>query len=202
MIFLVLISRCVVSFASTNDLTHSTNDPSATLSKVIFYLTQLPLELAICWNHARTDYRTVVDGGARGDGPRNERENPKKTKKKRLTCHLKDRIHSMLLRLQGRDGLRVSDSSSDIIPLTRSVTPMWSHTSTLVSLDAGDVEKQSVLSVPLPSSRSSALGGTSTDVDSTYLVEKKEKERWTSVPPTPLVDDVPVWTPRRWIRDW
>ena len=199
MIFLVLISRCVVSFASTNDLTHSTNNPSATLSKVLFYLTQLPLELTICWNHARTDYRTVVDGGARGDGPRNERENPKKARRKWPTCLLKDRIHSMLLRFQGRGRLRVSDSSSDIIPLTRSVTPIWSHTSTLVSLDAGDVEKQSMLSVPLPSLRSSALGGTFSDVDSTYLVEKKEKER---CPPTPLVDDVPVWMPRRSIRDW
>ena len=202
MIFLVLICRCVVSLTSTNDLTHPTTDPLATLSKVLFYLTQLPLELAICWNHARTDYRTVVDAGARGDGPRNKRENPKQAKKKQPTTPLKVRLLSKLPRFKGRHRLPVSDSASDIIPLTRPVTPMRSYTSTLVSHDASDVEKQSMLSIPLTSWRSSTLGTTPTDVDSVCPSEKKEKERWTSTPPSPLINDVPVWAPRRSIRNW
>ena len=126
-IFLVFTYRCVVSFASTNDLTHSTNDPLATISKLFFYLTQLPIELAICWNHASTDYRTVVDAGATGDLPRKTRENGNKTRKW-PTTFMKDAITSMLLRFKGQHRLPVSDSSSDIIPLTRTETSMRSQT--------------------------------------------------------------------------
>jgi hypothetical protein len=100
MIFVVFTYRCIVSFASTNDLTHPPNDPLATISKVFFYLTQLPLELAICWNHASTDYRTVVDAGARGDLPRKARENGKKARKWPTTS-LKNTIASILLRFRG-----------------------------------------------------------------------------------------------------
>ena len=101
MIFLVFTCRCVVSFASTNDFTHPTNDPLATLSKLFFYLIHLPVELAICWNHASTDYRTIVDAGAMGDLPRKARENGKKTRKWPTTC-LRDATTSMLLRFKGQ----------------------------------------------------------------------------------------------------
>ena len=200
MILLVFIYRCVVSFASTNDLTHPTNDPLATISKLFFYLIQLPMELAICWNHASTDYRTVVDAGATGDLPRKSRENGKKTRRWPTTC-LRDAITSMLLRFKRRLRLPLSDSSSDIIPLTRTETPMRSQTSTLVPIDYGDIEKQSILSIPSASSQFGTLGGTPADASSTYLIEKVHKEQSLSVPFPPLVEDVGVWVPRRPIWD-
>ena len=199
-ISLVFICRCVVSFASTNDLTHPTNDPLATLSKLFFYLIQLPVELAICWNHASTDHRTVVDAGAMGDLPRKARENGKKTRKRPTTC-LKDAITSVLLRLKGQHRLQVSDSWSDIIPLTRTETPMQSQTSTLVSIDGGDKEKQTILSIPSASSRFGTFRGTPTDAYSTYFIEKMQKEQLLSVPFPPLVEDIGVWVPRRPIWD-
>jgi hypothetical protein len=204
MIFSVLIYRCIVSFASTNDLSHPTmNDPLATISRVFFYLTQLPLELAICWNHASTNYRTVVDAGARGDGPREELENRKKPKKRR-TASWKDIIVSKILRFKRRPRHPVSDSASDIIPLTRTETLMRSQTSTLVSIDDGDIEKQSILSIPSTSSGSSTIGIRSSDTYSTYYLEQKEKEKERQSPilHSPLVDHIPVWTPRRSIWDW
>ncbi len=201
MIFLVLIYRCIASFASTNDLTHPTNDPLATISKVFFYLTQLPLELAICWDHARTDYRTVVDAGARGDGPREELENPKKAKKRRNTP-LKDIIRSGVLCFKRKRTSPISDSASDVIPLTRVKTPMWSQTSTLVSSDAGDAEKQSILSIPSTISGSNAVGITSTDANSTYQIGKQETEQQSPITHPLLVEDIQVWTPRRSIWDW
>ena len=197
LILLVFACRCVVSFASTNDLTHPTNDPLATLSKLFFYLIQLPVELAICWNHASTDYRTVVDAGATGDLPRKARENGKKMRRWPITC-LRDAIMSILLRFKGQHRLQVSDSSSDIIPLTRTATPMRSQTSTLVSIDGGDIEKQSILSIP---SRFGTLGSTPTDAHSTYFIEKMQKEQLLSAPFPPLVEDVGVWVPRRPIWD-
>jgi hypothetical protein len=201
MIFAVLFYRCIVSFASTNDLTHPTNDPLAVISKVFFYLIQLPLELAICWDHACTDYRTVVDAGARGDGPREKLENRKKEKKRRFPC-LKDIILSMVLRFKGKYTTPLPDSASDIIPLTRTSTPMRSQTSTLVSTDAHDAEKQSILSVPSTSSGSTAIGITSTDASSTYHIEKKERAPQSPITRSLLVEDVQVWTPRRSIWDW
>ncbi len=200
-IFLVFTYRCVVSFASTNDLTHPTNDPLATISKLFFYLIQLPIELAICWNHASTDYRTVVDAGATGDLPRKARENGKKTRKQ-PTTFLRDATTSMLLRFKGQHRLPVSDSLSDIIPLTRTKTPMRSQTSTLVSIDDGDIEKQSILSTPSTSSRFGTLMGTPTDAYSTYSIEKMQKEQPLSVPFPPLVEDIRIWVPRRPIWDW
>ena len=200
MIFTVLIYRSVASFASTNDLTHPTNDPLATISKVFFYLIQLPLELAICWNHARTDYRSVVDAGARGDGPRGELENPKPKKKRRTIC-LKDIIVSEILRFRGKHTSPVSDSSSDIIPLTRPDTSMRSQTSTLISFHAGDAEKQSILSISSTSSGSNTLAITSTDANSTYHLEKMESKQQSPVLHRSLVEDIPVWTPRRPIWD-
>ena len=200
MIFLVFICRCVVSFASTNDLTHPTNDPLAKLSKLFFYLIQLPVELAICWNHAITDYRTVVDAGAMGDLPRKSRENGKKARKWPTTC-LRDATTSILLRFKGQHRLVVSDSSSDNIPLMRTESPMRSQTSTLVSIDYGDIEKQSIPTIPSASSRFGTLGDTPTDADSTYLVEKMQKGHLLSVPSPPLVEDIGVWVPRRTIWD-
>ena len=195
-ILLVFTYRCVASFASTNDLTHPTNDPLATISKLFFYPTQLLIELAICWNHASTDYRTVVDAGATGDLPRKARENGKKTRKW-PTTFLKDAIVSMLLRFKGQHRLPVSDSSSGIIPLTRTKTPIRSQTSTLVSIYDGDIEKQSILSIPSTSSRFGTLIGTPTDAYSTYIIERMQKEQLLSVPFTPLVEDIGVWVPRR-----
>jgi len=192
MIFLVLFYRCIASFASTNDLTHPTNDPLATISKAFFYLTQLPLELAICWNHANTDYRNVVDAGARGDGPRQERENPKKAKKRRNTC-LKDIIVSKVLRFKGMHRPPVSDSASDIIPLMRTETPMQSQISTLISTGADDAGRKSILSVPSIWSGSTTVGITSTDTSSTY----HETEQQSPIPHPPLIEDIQVWTPRR-----
>ena len=202
MIFSVLIYRCIVSFATTNDLTHPTNEPLATISKVFFYLIQLPIELAICWNHAITDYRTVVDAGARGDGPRKELEDRKKKTKeqRRSTPSLKDIIVSKVLLLKRQH--RLPDAASDIIPLTRTEASLRSQTSTIVPIDAGDAEKRSLLSIPSTSSRSSILPTMSTDADSISLTEKKEKGQWLSFSSSPLVEDVPVWTPRRSIRDW
>jgi hypothetical protein len=199
MISLVFTYRCVVSFAVTNDLTHPNNDPLATISKLFFYLIQLPLELAICWNHASTDYRTVVDAGAWGDHPRKARENGKKTRRW-PTTFLKDTIASMLLRFRGQHRPPVSDSLSDIFPLTRTETPMQSQTSTFVSIDDGDIEKQSILSIPSTASRFGTL--TSTDTYSIHIIEEIQKEQSLSVPSPSLVEDVRVWTPRRPILDW
>ena len=192
MLFLVLFYRCLVSFASTNDLTHPTNDPFATISKVLFYLTQLPLELAICWNHASTDYRKVVDAGARGDGPRKELENGKKARKKQRFC-LKDSVISKVLPFTRQHRMRASDSASDVIPLTRVETPTQFQTPTIVSVNAGDVEKQGIQFIPSISSRSSTLRTMSADRYSTFSMEKQEKEQR----PSSLVEDVRVWTPRR-----
>ena len=200
MIFLVFIYRCVVSFASTNDLTRPTNDPLAIISKVFFYLTQLPLELAICWNHASTDYRTVVDAGACGDLPRKARENGKKARKW-PTISLKDTIVSRVLRFRGQRTPSVSDSASDIIPLTHTKTAMKSHTSTLVSIYDGDIEKQSMLSIPSTSLRSSTFGSSPTFAQSNYFNDKMEKDQRLLAPSPPLIDDVRVWTPRRSIWD-
>ena len=198
MIFLVFTYRSLVSFTSTNDLTHPTNDPLATISKAFFYIAQLPLELAICWNHASTDYRKVVDTGALGDLPRKALENGKKWP----TMCLKDIIVSKLLRFRRQHREPVPDSASGIIPLTRAETPMPSQTSTLVSTDAGDLEKQSVLSIPSASSRSSTVRSSSTDSCSTYLIEKMENDGKPSVSSLPLVDNIRIWTPRRLIWDW
>ena len=200
MIFLVLIYRCIASFASTNDLTHPTYDPLATISKAFFYLAQLPLELAICWDHARTDYRTVVDAGARGDGPRQELENRKEAKRRRTPC-LKDIILSRVLRFKGKYTSPFSDSASDVIPLTRPETPMRSQTSTLVSIHAGDAEKQSILSIPSTTSESNLFGITSTDANSTYHIREPEREQQSPNLHPLLVEDVQVWTPRRSIWD-
>lgn len=196
MIFAVLIYRCIASFASTNDLTHPTNDPLATISKVFFYLTQLPLELAICWDHARTDYRTVVDAGARGDGPREKLENRKKEKKRRSPC-LKDIILSRVLRFKGKYTPPISDSASDVIPLTRTETPMRSQTPTLVPVDAGNAEKQSILSIPLTTSGSNSVGTTSTYGNSTYHIGKQVKEQQSQSIHPLLVETIQLWTPRR-----
>lgn len=200
MIFVVFVYRCVASFASTNDLTHPTNDPLATISKLFFYLIQLPFELAICWNRASTDYRTVVDAGAMGDHPRKARENGKRARWP--TTFLKDTIASILLRFKGQHRLPVSDSSSVFIPLTRTETSMRSQTSTMVSIDDGDIEKQSILSIPSTFSRFGTLKSTPSDAYSTHLVEKMQTEQWLSVPSPPLVEDVGAWTPRRLILDW
>ena len=200
LIILVFTYRCVASFASTNDLTHPTNDPLATISKLFFYLIQLPVELAICWNHASTDYRTVVDAGPTGDLPRKSRENGKKARKWPTTC-LRDATTSILLRFKRQHRLPLSDSSSDIIPLMRTETPMRSQTSTLVSIDYGDVEKQSIQSIPSTSLLFGTLRGTPADAHSTYLIEKVHKEQLLSVPFPPLVKDVGVWVPRRPIWD-
>ncbi len=196
MIFLVLIYRCIASFASTNDLTHPANDPLATISKAFFYLTQLPLELAICWDHARTDYRTVVDAGARGDGPRAELENPKKEKKRR-TKSLKDIILSKVLRFKGKYTSPFSDSASDVIPLTRMKTSIRSQTSTLVPSGAGDAEMQSMLSIPSTISGSNTVGITSTDANSI----KQGTEQQLPIPHPLLVEEIQFWTPRRSIWD-
>jgi len=198
MIFLVFVYRCIVSFASANDLTHPTNDPLATISKVFFYLIQLPLELAICLDHASTDYRTVVDTGATGDLPRKARENGKQARKW-PTAPLKDAAASMLLRLKWQHRLPVSDSMPDIIPLTRTETSIRAQTSTLVSINDGDIEKQSILSTSSTSSRLCTVRTTPTDAYSTYLIEK---EQWLSIPSPPLVEDIGVWTPRRPIWVW
>ena len=196
MIFSVLIYRCIASFASTNDLTHPSNDPLAIISKVFFYLIQLPLELSICWNHAYTDYRTVVDAGARGDGPRAELENRKKAKRRRTTP-LKDIILSRVLRFKRKYTSKISDSASDVIPLMRKETPMWSQTSTFVSSDAGDTEKQSILSIPSPISESNAVGITSTAANSTYHKGKQDTEQQSPIIHPLLVEDIHVWKPRR-----
>jgi len=201
MIFAVLVYRGIASFASTNDLTHPTNDPLSAISKVFFYFIQLSLELAICWNHARTDYRTVVDAGARGDGPREELETRKKKKKRRIT-RLKEIIVTAYLRLRGKYTSPVPDSASDIIPLTRVDTPMRSQTSTLIDIDSGDVEKQSILSVPSTSSGLNTIGITSTDANSSYHIEKKETEQQSPIPHPRLVEEIQVWKPRRSIWDW
>jgi len=201
LISLVFTYRCVVSFASTNDLTHPTNDPLATISTLFFYLIQLPFELAICWNHASTDYRTVVDAGAWGDHPRKARENGKKAWTW-PTAFLKDTIASVFLRFKGQHRLPVSDSLSDVFPLTRTETSIWSQTSTLISIDDIDIEKQSILSIPSTSSRFGTLRSTPTDGYSVYTIEKMEKEQLSSVPFPPLVEDVGVWTPRRPTLDW
>ena len=200
MIFLVFSYRCVVSFASTNDLTRPTNDPLATISKAFFYLIQLPLELAICWNHASTDYRTVVDSGARGDLPRKARENGKKARGW-PTISLKSAVVSRLLPFRGQPKMSVSNSASGIIPLTRAETAMRSHAFTVVSIYDGDIEKQSTLSIPLTSSRSSTFGSTSICAKSTTLNEKMEKDQLSLAPSPSLIDDVGVWTPRRSIWD-
>ena len=200
MIFSVLIYRCIASFASTNDLTYPTNDPLAIISKLFFYLIQLPLELAICWDHARTDYRTVVDAGARGDGPREESENPKKAKKRRTTP-LKDIILSRVLRFKRKYTSQISDSASDVIPLMRKETSMWSQTSTLVSGDAGDAEKQSILSIPSPIPETNPVGITSTATNSTYHIGKQEAEQQSPILHPLLVEDIHVWKPRRSIWD-
>ena len=197
MIFSVLIFRCIASFASTNDLTHPTNDPLATISKVFFYLIQLPLELAICWDHARTDYRMVVDAGARGDGPRAELENRKKDMKRR-TPSLKDIILSSVLRFKGKYTPPISDSASDVIPLMRTETPMRSQTPTRVSSNAGDAEKQTIVSIPSTISGSKSVATTSTYGNSTYHIGKQVKEQQS---PNLLVETIQVWTPRRSIWD-
>ena len=200
MIFLVFIYRCAVSFASTNDLTRPNNDPLATISKAFFYFTQLPLELAICWNHASTDYRTVVDAGPRGDLPRKALENGKKARKW-PTTFLKDVIVSKMLPFRGQRQLPLSGSASVIIPLTRMETPIQSQTTTIVSTKDGDIEKQSILSIPSTSPWSSTLRSTATRPPSTYLIDM-EKEQQLEVPSSSLVEDVEVWTPRRSIWDF
>ena len=200
MIFLVLIYRCIASFASTNDLTHPTNDPLAIISKVFFYLAQLPLELAICWDHARTDYPTVVDAGARGDSPREELENHKEAKKRRATP-IKDFILSRVLRFKGQYTSPFSESASDVIPLRRTETPMRSQTSTLVSIHASDAEKQGILSIPSTISESNSVGITSTDANSTYHIRNQEREHQSPNLHPLLVEDIQVWTPRRSIWD-
>jgi len=196
MIFLVFIYRCIVSFASTNDLAHLTNGQLATISKVFFHLTQLPLKLAICWNHARVDYRTVVDAGA--SLPRKARENGKPASKW-PTIPLEDAAASVLLRFKWQHRLPVSDSVPDIVPFTQTETSIRARTSTLVSINDGDIEKQSILSTPSTSSRLCTVRTTPTDAYSTYLIEK---EQWLSVLSPPLVEGIGVWTPRRPIWDW
>jgi hypothetical protein len=200
MILLILFYRCLACFASTNDLTHPTNDPLAVISKLFFYLTQLPLELVILWNHAVTDYRTVVDAGARGDGPRAKLENGKKTRKWKLTTCLKDMVASMVLRFKGQHKALDLDSGSYIVPLMRTEGSIRSQTSTGYSSDASDIEKQSVQSFPSTSSttsaRSSTLGSRSTDRYSPYPMDEKEKEQWSLAPAQSLVEDVGTWTRR------
>jgi len=137
---LVPRSSCIVSFASTND-PHPTNDPLATISKGFLYLVQLPLELATCWIHARHDYRTVVDVGARAGGPHEELENRKKGKKRRVPC-LRDITVSKLPRLKRMHTPPVPDSESDVLALTRIDTPLLSQTCTIISIGTGDAAKQ------------------------------------------------------------
>ena len=201
-IFLVLLFRCLVSFTAINDLTHPTNDAWATI--VLFYVIQLLFEYAICWNHASTDYRTVVDAGLWGDGPRRRRENGKRAKKGSISP-LKGTILSRLVarkRFKGQPRPPFSDSTSDIVPLMRPEISTLSQTSTLVSTYADDMEKQRVLSFPSTSSQPNPLASTSIDVHSTYLIEEKDQERRLSVPFPPLVKDVRAWTLRRPIWDW
>jgi hypothetical protein len=203
MIFLVLVYRCIVSFAATNDLTRSGNDPLATISKVFFYLAQLPLELAICWDHAITDYRAVVDAGARGDAQREKLEIGKKSRKwkwKRWTTCLKNPVISKVLPFKRRHRVLNSDSASDIIPLMRTETPIRPQTTTVVSNNVGDVEKQSILPFPSTfsaSSRSSTLGSGSIDMFSPYPMGERERLQRLSSPRPLLVEDVHTWTPRR-----